>query len=223
MVAGTRAGVGKTIVTAAIVRSLCRVGVYAVAMKAVARGSDHLTGPWASDEMQKLAAASAFDFPPRALCGQWLAADDVAARAAGRGSPVLLETIVDTFQVLSTWADTVVVEDSRELNRDVAGRFDADDLARELKLPVVLVVGLQGDCVPLALARVNALARGGLQCAGWIANQLQPGPGDHSTLHALRDSLAPPCLGSIPWLHDGARTTLPQGIEMDRLLRLLAQ
>ena len=62
MVAGTAAGVGKTLVTSAIVRALRGVGVEAVAMKAVARGVLLEDGSWHSAEMELLAAASAFTF-----------------------------------------------------------------------------------------------------------------------------------------------------------------
>ena len=223
MVAGTHAGVGKTLVATAIVQSLRRVGIDAVAMKAVAQGCVRPNGAWYSDEMQRLAAASAFDLPPRALCGHWVAADSAPAQGRSRRSAVSLESIVDTFQVLSTWADAVVVEDSRDLDGAAGGWSDSDSLARELKLPVLLVVGMRSGCVPAALVCVDALADQGLECAGWIANHIEPGWQSDGALRALRQRMAAPCLGSVPWLHDGAAAATATGIDMNRLLLTLAQ
>jgi len=221
MVAGTAAGVGKTLVTTEIVKSLRSLGIHAVAMKPVARGHVLQNGTWYSDEMRRLADASAFDLPPRALCGHWLA-DDYVPEHSVRPT-VSLESIVDTFQALSTWADLVVVEDAQDLKRSAGDRFDGDDLARELKLPVVLVVGMQPGCAQVALARVNALARGGLECAGWIANQFEPQWRDEFALRALEEGMRAPCLGSVPWLRDDVPASSPTGIDVGRILMTLAR
>jgi dethiobiotin synthetase len=113
MVAGTERGVGKTLVTAAMVRSLRQMGVNAVAMKPVSKGRLRGDGIWDSDEMRRLAAVSAFGLPPRTLCAHWLAAADDATHGTLHRVTPSMDTIVDTFQVLSTWADTVVVEERR--------------------------------------------------------------------------------------------------------------
>jgi dethiobiotin synthetase len=222
MVAGTGMGAGKTLVATTIVRSLRRRGIDAVAMKTVARGDGPRNGGRSSDELRRLAAASAFDLPPSALCGHWLPADDGRARGRRRRAPASREAIVDTFQVLSTWADAVVVEEDQDSHGAAARRIDADDLARELKLPVLLVVGMQAGCVPLALARAQALARGGLECAGWIANQLRPDRRDDEALQVLREGMAAPCLGSLPWLHAGNAATAAMAIDIEGLLLSLA-
>jgi dethiobiotin synthetase len=48
------------------------------------------------------------------------------------------------------------------------------DLARELGLPVLLVVGLRLGCISHALLTVAAIERSGLPLAGWVANPIDP-------------------------------------------------
>ncbi len=63
IVLGTDSGAGQTLVATAIVRSLCKMGVNAVGMKPLAEGVVSAEGAWQSEELQRLAAVSAFGFP----------------------------------------------------------------------------------------------------------------------------------------------------------------
>ena len=129
VVLGADAGDGQTLVASALVQALCGQGVKAVAMKAAPHG----------DELQRLAAASAFGLPPRVLCPP-------------PGAPTL-DAVVDTFRVLATWADAVVLDGA-----DPAGPEGAD-VARALGLPFVFVVGLRPGCAVAAVHKAQALAR----------------------------------------------------------------
>jgi dethiobiotin synthetase len=222
MVAGTHAGAGKTVVAAAIVQSLRHRGVEAVAMKTVAMKSRASRVP-DRDEMRRLASASAFDLPPHVLCGYWLDADNLPCDRQPSRSNINLDDVVETFGALSTWADTVIVEEAHVADSFNHAHFMGDELARELNLPVVLVVGIRDGCVPLALARARSLSRRGLALAGWIANQAQPVIPHQGSVLALRELLPAPCLGSLPWLPDSDAVAASEGIEMDRILSIFSQ
>lgn len=188
-VLGADAGDGQTLVAAALVQALCRRGVKAVGMKPVAHG----------DELQRLAAASALALPPRVLCVP-----------RQHGVPTV-DAVVDTFRVLATWADAVVV--------DGAGA----DVARALGLPFVFVVGLRPGCAAAALRKARALAGRGLQCAGWVANHTGPdADADATQVDALRAGLPGPWLGSIPHLARAAAEPAARNIDMRRTLAALA-
>lgn len=201
LVLGTEPGAGQTLATGALVAGLCRQGIKAVAMQPVARGERDAAGGWHCGELQRLAAAGAFALPARVLC--------TAMRTGGEGmAPPALEAVVDTFRVLSTWADAVVVD---------AGRHDGPELARALRLPVVLVVALRAGCVGDAQRRLAALRRVGLECAGWVGNHGRH-EGD-AWLQALHGGLRAACLGIIPRLavdqsdRAGSALDLPQVLE----------
>ena len=77
------------------------------------------------------------------------------------------------------------------------------DVTKELKLPVILVVGMKLGCLNHALLTVESIQRDGLKLAGWVANRID---GDMDvyeenveTLHAM---IQAPCLGEVPFLSD---------------------
>jgi dethiobiotin synthetase len=53
-------------------------------------------------------------------------------------------------------------------------REDTADLAAQLKLPVVLVVGTRLGCLNHALLTAHAIRVRGLKLAGWVANHIDP-------------------------------------------------
>ena len=73
-------------------------------------------------------------------------------------------------------------------------------LAKELNLPVILVVGLRLGCLNAAILSAEAILRDGLKLAGWVGNHLSEnwshGDDNIATLHSL---LPAPCLGIVPW------------------------
>jgi len=220
MVAGSADGVGKTLVTSAVVRSLRDVGVEAVAMKAVARGVLLADGSWQSAEMDRLAAASAFDLPARALCTYAISVS-AAGDDLGNPTPPTLDAVVDTFRVLSTWADTVVVEASFAPHAADAGAFDAADLARQLSLPVLLVVGLERGWTAGLRRSIRALGARRLECAGWIVNLRGARRDDATAALALLQEIPGPCLGKLPVLAGDPQAQVALLIDFERMLAAL--
>jgi dethiobiotin synthetase len=98
-------------------------------------------------------------------------------------------------------ADAVVVEGVGGFRVPLSDRFDTADLAQQLGLPVVLVVGLRLGCLNHALLTAEAIAARGLTLAGWAANivdlDMQYGM---DNINALTDRLSAPLLGCVPRL-----------------------
>ena len=226
MVIGTGEGVGKTFVTTAVVQALCNAGVHAIAMQPVARGLIRDNRVWHGTELQRLAAVSAFGLPPRALSPYILppASAPLEGRA-GDAKALTLDVVVDTFRVLSTWGDVVVVEGVDDHRQALALTFDSADLAGELKLPFVVVVGLRPGCVARALAGAHAMTGRGLECAGWIANHLDPAWADADSIVAdceLAEVMPAPCLGTMPRLAESAFADAAQAIDIARTMLALS-
>ena len=75
------------------------------------------------------------------------------------------------------------------------------DLARELQVGVILVVGMRLGCINHALLTAEAIQRDGLQLAGWVANQSENRMHNHQeNLDTLRNLLPAPLLGDVPRL-----------------------
>lgn len=215
IVLGARDGAGLTSVTSSILRALRRAGVRAVGMKPIARGVVMPGGRWHSDDLERLSAAGAFGLPARALCSRLLAPDEEMPVRAGE--PPTLEAVIDTFRVLSTWADAVVIDGA------AGASFSGLDLARALAVPFVFVVGGDPAAFEPSIDEANALVAAGLECAGWVIANARADAGEgEEVLQALRARMPGEWLSALPQsVHieaDAALATLDVG----RALKALA-
>ena len=72
------------------------------------------------------------------------------------------------------------------------------DLARVLRLPVLVVVGVRLGCINHALLTVEAVRARGLALAGWVANRIDPGmPEAQASIDAIAERLALPPVAQL--------------------------
>ena len=77
---------------------------------------------------------------------------------------------------------------------------DSGDLAVQLGLPIILVVGIRLGCLNHALLTVQAIAARGLKLAGWVANCMDEAmPMRAENIAALQQRINAPLLGIIPF------------------------
>jgi dethiobiotin synthetase len=131
-------------------------------------------------------------------------APHLAARHAG--ARINFERILTSYRELAAQTDEVIVEGVGGFCVPLNEKQDSADLARQLGLPVILVVGMRLGCLNHALLTMRAIADFQLECAGWIANVLDADmPALQENIEALRERIAAPLLGVIPYqLQPGA-------------------
>jgi dethiobiotin synthetase len=195
-VTGTDTEIGKTFVACALLHTLRRAGLSAVAMKPVAAGFD---ASGRNDDVENLLAASSLQ-PPREWVNPYgfkaAIAPHIAAEEEGRR--IELPHIVATFAQLQALADAVVVEGVGGFCVPLGRAYDTADLAAALQLPVLLVVGMRLGCINHALLTQQVIATRGLTLAGWVANRIDPEMSRFSeNLAALQERLAAPLLGVV--------------------------
>lgn len=200
-VIGTDTGVGKTLVSCALIHALRARGVDVVGMKPVASGSwRDEDGLLRNDDADALAAASARGHP-RPLTSPYLFGPALAPHVAARieGRTVDRAVITDAFGQLCGRAGHVVVEGVGGFVVPLADDFTTADLAAQFKVPVVMVVGLRLGCINHALLTAEAVRSRGLLMAGWVANCLTDGMLEQdASIDALKDRLDAPLLGVVP-------------------------
>ncbi|MDE2430957.1 MAG: dethiobiotin synthase, partial [Burkholderiales bacterium] len=106
---------------------------------------------------------------------------------------------------LQRQSDAVIVEGVGGFCVPLNAHEDTADMAQELHLPVILVVGMRLGCINHALLTAEAIRARGLTLAGWVANTVDPSMLCLTeNIAALRDRLAQqfdaPFLGQIPRL-----------------------
>jgi dethiobiotin synthase (EC 6.3.3.3) len=200
-VTGTDTGIGKTVVSTALLHALRAHGLAAVGMKPVASGCTRTAQGWRNEDAQALWAASdpqpAYgDLNPYALPEPL--APEIAAREAG--VQVELRDIVSAFHRLKTIAGTVVVEGVGGWGAPLSATLDQADVVRALQLPVVMVVGLRLGCLNHARLTARTIAADGCELAGWIANEVDPlMQRREENFELLGNRIAAPCWGRLPY------------------------
>ena len=201
-VTGTDTEIGKTLISSAMLHALTRQGLRAAGMKPVAAGAEERDGAWHNDDVDRLNAASNVAFEPDVIT-PYLWREPIAPHiAAGlAGVQMFSSRILQAYAQMEKACDAVVVEGVGGFCVPLSDYFDTADLARELGLPVVMVVGMRLGCINHALLTVQAIAAQGLELAGWVANTVDPHmPHVQANIDALRRRLSAPMLGHVPRL-----------------------
>ncbi|MFV0276288.1 MAG: dethiobiotin synthase [Parahaliea sp.] len=199
-VTGTDTAVGKTAVSCARLHVAARAGLRTAAVKPVAAGCD---ANGHNGDALALMAAMTEPLPYAQVNPVALApplAPHIAAAQSGRRLQV--RRLAGLCRgVMNGPADFVLIEGAGGWRVPLNPRETLADLARELGVGVILVVGMRLGCINHALLTAEAIRRDGLDLAGWVANQ----PGERMGCHednvaTLRHALPAPLLGELPFL-----------------------
>ena len=201
-VTGTDTEIGKTLVSSAMLFALTREGVKAAGMKPVAAGAEERDGAWHNEDVDRLNAVSNVALAPE-LVTPYLWPEPIAPHIAAQraGVQMFSSPILQAYGQIKKQCDALVVEGVGGFCVPLSDYFDTADLARELNLPVVMVVGLRLGCINHALLTVQAVSAQGLELAGWIANTVDADmPYMQENIDTLRRRLSAPMLGHVPRL-----------------------
>jgi len=218
-VTGTDTGVGKTRVACALLHAFAARALRVVGMKPVAAGAEYVNGVWVNEDVQQLMAASNMD-APRAWVNPYCFHLPVAPHIAAEAQAMVIENshLLDSYRRLSALADVVIVEGAGGFCIPLNDRETSADLARNLALPVILVVGMRLGCLNHALLTAEAIRARGLELAGWVANHID----EHMShaddnVAALRALLAAPLLARLPYARSLQPHALVPQFELDML------
>jgi dethiobiotin synthetase len=93
------------------------------------------------------------------------------------------------------------------------------DYAKKIDLPVIMVVGMRLGCLNHALLTARAIRQAGLPLVGWIANCIDPHmDAAEENIQSLKDFLACPCLGVLPWQETPDPESLSKHLDIEALL-----
>lgn len=220
-VTGTDTGVGKTLAACALLHAFGARGLRAIGMKPIAAGAQRYDGELLNEDVERLMAAGNVAAPREMInvyCFEPPIAPHIAASRAGIRMTVA--PIERAYRMLTDRADIVIVEGVGGFRVPLNERDDTSDLAAQLQLPVVLVVGMRLGCLNHALLTADAIQVRGLRLAGWIANHLDPDM-EHAddNVATLAQRLAAPCIARIPF--QGATQVMPESLlRIDDLLEM---
>lgn len=201
-ITGTDTGVGKTLVTAALLHLAEKQGLKAFGIKPVAAGCDDPEGLRNEDALllqtHSSIKLSYEQINPIAL----RAAKAPHIAAAEEGRRLNLDRLVGLCRgTLMQPADLRLIEGAGGWRVPLNEFENLSGLPAQLKIPVVLVVGLRLGCLNHALLTAEAIQRDGVQLAGWVGSGIDPQMESVAdNINALKARLPAPCLGVIPAL-----------------------
>lgn len=234
-VTGTDTDIGKTQVSCALLAAFHRRGLEVGVYKPAETGCEEVDGRLRGADAVRLRDAAGAQQPLDSVTAALYAEPAAPLAAAENAGDVLdLARLVRGYRRVAEKYETVLVEGAGGLLVPLAPGATHADLARELGLPVVCVVGSRLGCINHALLTLDALAARGLPVAGWILNELEARPEErlaHATHRAMLERFAPfPCLGVLPFVSAGHRDDpahladlAERGIDLDRLLAATSQ
>ncbi|QEL56908.1 dethiobiotin synthase [Chromobacterium paludis] len=200
-ITGTDTEIGKTHSAVELIRQYQGEGKRVLAMKPVASGCEILPdGSWHNDDVARLTAATGQT--DLALMNPYRFLPPVSPHIAARQAGVEIDParIREHYARLAEHADIVLVEGAGGWLAPLSDTLFMEDLARELALPVILVVGMRLGCINHALLTARAIRHSGLALAGWVANCAQPPQAAYAeNLATLQRHIPAPLLLEIPY------------------------
>jgi dethiobiotin synthetase len=201
-VTGTDTEIGKTLVSSALVHMQAQRGWRVAAMKPVAAGAEWREGRWCNEDADALAACVSVKLPQEMTTPylfQAPVAPHIAASLEDRDIDRM--QLIDCYQQVRAQADAVVVEGVGGFRVPLNDSYDTADMATDLGLPVVLVVGMRLGCISQALLTAEAITARGLSLMGWVANTVDPQMlYPQENIAAIAQRINAPLLARIPRL-----------------------
>lgn len=220
-VTGTDTGVGKTLVTAALLHLAAQQGRKAFGLKPVAAGCESTPQGLRNDDALLLQTHSSVQMPyeqinPIAL--RAAKAPHIAAVEEGRR--LSLDRLVGLCRgTLMQPADLRLIEGAGGWRVPINDRENLSGLAVQLQTPVILVIGLRLGCLNHALLTAEAIQRDGLALAGWVASGIDPEmDSKDDNIAAFKTRLPAPCLGVIPALEEVSVKKAAEYLVVDGLI-----
>lgn len=200
-VTGTDTGVGKTLISSALVHHYALKGYRSAGMKPVAAGCIQAEGRWLSEDVAMLCAASNVELP-LAIVNPYAFEPPIAPHVAAEmaGTVIEMPILLDVYRKAKELTDVLIVEGVGGFRVPLNDRQDTADLTVQLGLPVILVVGMRLGCLNHALLTMECIFARGLRVAGWVANTIDPHmPAFKENLDALEKRISAPCLGVVSY------------------------
>jgi dethiobiotin synthetase len=199
-ITGTDTGVGKTLISCALLHAFAKSGKSVVGMKPVVAGCEQSQRGLIYGDVEALLAASTV-VVPRELVNPYALMEPIAAHIAAQraGTRLDLAQMASAYRELQQLAELVIVEGAGGFKVPLTDTEDTANLVQQLGLPVIMVVGMRLGCLNHALLTAQAIQSKGLRLVGWVANQIDPAMAVFDeNVQALEKRLPAPLLGVVP-------------------------
>jgi len=228
-ITGTDTGVGKTVITAALIKAVSLLGLKACGMKPIETGcktavsrkkrtlipSDgiFLKEIAGMDDSIDLVTPIRFESPLAPLPASEI-----------EGTSVDFEKIQKSYTALSKNYDVIIVEGIGGLLVPIKRDYSVLDLARDFGLPILIVSRPGLGTLNHTLLTVNYAIKEGVDAAGIIINYSQPPErtlAERTNLEIIKQISPIPLIGIFPYLKDLKSSTIEKAAVKNLNLQII--
>ncbi len=207
-VTGTDTEVGKTFISVGLIELFKQKGLNVAGMKPIASGCEQTAEGLRNEDALALQQAANIEIGydvinPYAF--EPAIAPHIAAKQTN--TDIEISVLKNNYEQIQSQADVVVVEGAGGWLVPLNEKQTLADLAVELNLPVILVVGIRLGCINHALLSVARIQQTGLTLYGWIANDIESSAQTDEMIETLKQHIDAPCLGLVPQLNSDKQAT----------------
>jgi len=216
-ITGTDTGVGKTVVTVALIKAIGRLGFSVGGMKPIESGCLHEGDILVPPDGMFIRTAAHMEEDIRHItpcCFRSPLAPLPASEI--EGISVDFEKIKKAFADLSRKYDVVIVEGIGGLLVPITRDYSVIDMARDIDLPVIVVTRPTLGTINHTLLTVNYAIKEGVQVAGIVINYNQPPENslaERTNREILKQISPVPVIGIFPYLTDMESATIEKASE----------
>ena len=220
-ITGTSTNIGKTHIATGLLAAASNLGLSTAGFKPVAAGCVATADGLQNDDAQKLLSQTSLSLSyeqvhPVAL--KPAIAPHIAAAEIGRR--LNSERLAGFYRGLMTKKpDFCVVEGAGGWKVPLNDQETFSNFAKLIKLPVILVVGMDLGCINHAILTAESIRRDGLPLAGWVANQIVPDM-DHykENILTLQRWISSPMIGEVAYKSEASVDEVAEQLDIKALL-----
>jgi len=222
LITGTDTDSGKTLVSLGLMAALQKQGHSVNGFKPVAAGSRIHQGQKVNDDALLLLQQASDSSLEYSQVNPYLFDEPVAPHLAAQreSTEIALEVLRKAYLEIAANSDWIIVEGAGGWLVPLNPEYSVADLAIELDLPVIVVVGLKLGCINHARLTVESVLARGCKLIGWVGSQL-----DRDMLYlddniqTLKHYLPAPCLGIVPYLQNPTAESVAKCIDTSGILK----
>lgn len=195
-ITGTGKNVGKTVVTKALLQAFNHVGYCTAGYKPVEFSSEENHLSYRDTKVIQ-------DVSSLSLTEQQINpfSRDQKSIFQSDCPPIDFNQLSQGLNLLRERSEVIVIEGSNGWFAPVSPQQRLSDWVIAEQLHVILVVGIQDDCINHAQLTAEVVRSKGLTLAGWVVNRINPGLACYAEIITLlRRILDAPLLGEIPYI-----------------------
>ncbi len=220
-VTGTDTDVGKTVVTAGLLKAFEKEGYTTLGLKPVSAGCEVTDDGLRNEDALLLQAASteAVRYETvNPVAYEPAIAPHIAAMEKGK---LLTASGLEGYVrgAMLKPAKVKLIEGAGGWFTPLSYRETLADLVQKLQVPVILVVGMRLGCINHSLLTFTAIQKSGLKVSGWVANRVDPDMSHYKeNFETLEQMMDAPCLGEVPYLEEKSAVSVSEHLDVSCLI-----